>query len=503
METLLLIPFMLPLLTVVFCLFVRNHPAWQRTASAVAVFGLFGVSLCLLGLTGGGEILVLRPGDWMVPTGIVLVADVFAAIMLAVSNGVAALVLVFAFADVPIVQQRRFYFPLYLLLLMGVNGSFLAGDIFNLYVWFEIMLLSSFVLLALGRQPRQLEGAIKYVTLNLFASMIFLSAVGLLYGAMGTLNMADLAVKIRAEPEAVLLNPTSALFLIAFSIKAGLFPLYFWLPASYHTPACATSALFAGLLTKVGVYALFRVFTLFLDQDPDFTANILLFLAATTMVSGVMGAAVQFDFRRLLSFHIISQIGYMIMGLALMSPLAIAAGIFYMVHNMAAKTNLFLVAGVAERLYGTGALKKIGGLYRYAPWLAFLFFISAFALAGIPPLSGFWAKFAVVKAGLEAEVYWIVGAALLVGAMTLFSMTKIWAEAFLKNHPDAENPAFRPPRLPRREAWLMLSPIVAMAAFTLLLGFYTEPFFRLAELASEQLLNPEYYINAVMEGSRP
>jgi multicomponent Na+:H+ antiporter subunit D len=295
---------------------------------------------------------------------------------------------------------------------------------------------------------------------------------------------------------------TAMLFLVAFGLKAAIFPLFFWLPASYHTPPVAVSAVFAGLLTKVGVYALLRVFTLIFTVDVMFTHGLLLGLAGLTMLTGVLGAVVQFDFRRLLSFHIVSQIGYMVLGLALFTPLAIAGTVFYLFHHIVVKANLFLISGVAHRYCGTFDLKKLGGLYAATPWFALLIFIPAMSLGGIPPLSGFFAKFAIVKAALADDTLfggWAVVlavVALAVGLLTLFSMTKIWAEAFWKK-PDA---GYAPDLLAVSgvEKFLLLGPIVALAVLTLAIGFFPEFFFDFASRAAEQLMNPQLYIQAVL-----
>jgi multicomponent Na+:H+ antiporter subunit D len=288
--------------------------------------------------------------------------------------------------------------------------------------------------------------------------------------------------------------------MVAFGIKAAIFPLFFWLPASYHTPPIAVSAIFAGLLTKVGVYALIRVFTLIFIQDIDFTHTVLLVIAGFTMLTGVLGAASQNEMRKILSFHIISQIGYMIMGLALFSPLAIAGAIFYIIHHIIVKTNLFLVSGVVDKMKGSFDLKKIGGLYKYYPLLGLLFLIPALSLAGIPPLSGFWAKFVIIKAGLEIEQALIVIVALLVGILTLFSMTKIWNEVFWKDDPKGnENKiidSFSAITLSKKV--LMLSPIILLALITIVIGFNAEPFFNFANNAASQLLNPSEYISKVL-----
>jgi multicomponent Na+:H+ antiporter subunit D len=274
--------------------------------------------------------------------------------------------------------------------------------------------------------------------------------------------------------------------------------LFFWLPASYHTPAISVSAIFAGLLTKVGVYALMRMFTLVFTTDIAYTHTILLWVAGFTMVTGVLGAAAMNDFRRILSFHIVSQIGYMILGLALFTPLALVGAVFYLVHHIIVKANLFLVAGVARRIAGSTELNQIGGLYKTAPLLALLFLIPAFSLAGFPPLSGFWAKFILIRAALEDGGYFIAGIALAVGLLTIYSMTKIWGNAFWKPHPAGLQPKLS--SLPAKDRAALLTPIAALAILTCVIGLYPEPFVIFAERAADQLLNPQPYIDAVLGG---
>jgi multicomponent Na+:H+ antiporter subunit D len=385
---------------------------------------------------------------------------------------------------------------------MGVCGAFLTGDVFNLYVWFEVMLIASFVLLALGGEQAQIEGAIKYVTLNLLSSAVFLAAVGILYGVAGTLNMADLARKLAHVDQPGVVTTVSMLFLIAFGVKAAVFPLFFWLPASYHTPPAAVSAIFAGLLTKVGVYALIRVFTLIFVQDIGYTHRLILLTAGLTMVTGVLGAIAQREFRRVLSFQVVSHIGYMIMGLGLFTSMALAGSVFYIMHHIIVITSLFLVSGLAYRLRGTYDLNTLGGLYAARPMVALLFLIPAFSLAGLPPLSGFVAKLILVRAGLESQQYLIVATALGVGLLTLFSMIMIWNEAFWKRAPHASSPAQEGPRVSvtdtPQEMRALLVPISALAFLTVALGLGAEGLFTLAMRAADQLLEPTAYIQAVL-----
>ncbi|MCB0192934.1 MAG: Na+/H+ antiporter subunit D [Anaerolineae bacterium] len=496
MNVLLVSPLIIPFITgIILILMWKNRPA-QRAISIVGSAALFIVSIILLLTVWEEGIQAVQIGGWPAPYGITLVADLLSAIMIVLAGLMAISVAFYSLASMDSEREAFGYHPLFHILMMGICGSFLTGDLFNLYVWFEVMLISSFVLVALGGERAQLEGGIKYVTLNLISSAIFLAAVGLIYGLVGTLNMADLSVQLRESDQPGIVLTLAMLFLIAFGLKAAVFPLYFWLPASYHTPPVAVSAIFSGLLTKVGVYTLIRVFTLLFIIDPAYTHTILLVIAGFTMLSGVLGAAAQNEFRRILSFHIVSQIGYMVMGLALYTPLAIAGAVFYITHHIVVKTNLFLVSGVVHRLRGTYQLKKLGGIYQLYPLLGVLFLIPAFSLAGIPPLSGFWAKFVLIRAGLETNQYIIVVVALIVSLLTIFSMTKIWAEVFWKAEPEPD------PAYPREDLSLgalagYVLPIAALAAVTIVIGLFSEPFVRLAIDAAEQLLDPNQYIHAV------
>jgi multicomponent Na+:H+ antiporter subunit D len=534
MNALVFAPILIPLATGVACMLASGHLRVQRVLSVGGAGGLLASALALLAAHTNGEISPVYLGGWEAPYGITLVCDGFSAIMVLL-NGICGLAcVVYGLGSTDVVRERHGYHATTHTLLAAVSGAFLAGDLFNLFVWFEVMLISSFVLITLGGTRGQLEGGIKYVTLNLIASTVFLSAVGLLYGVAGTLNMADLAFKLRVYDNPGVVSAIAVLFVVCFGIKAGTFPFFFWLPASYHTPPFAVSALFSGLLTKVGVYAMVRVFTLVFGAGDSFLYEVLIWTAGLTMVTGVLGAAAQFEVRRILSFHIISQIGYMIMGLAVAgvamnraiaaeaagnpgdaelmraaAAISLVGAVFYILHHIIVKTNLFLIAGIIHKLKGTNELKKIGGLYRSHPMLGVLFLIPALSLSGIPILSGFWSKLTLVRGGLEAETYGIVATSLFVSVLTLYSMTKIWAEAFWKNDPRSEEEQAAAIETEaegeygfkrRTRLAFMIGPSVAMAALTLAIGFGAGPAFRLSERAALQLLEPEQYIEAVLPG---
>jgi multicomponent Na+:H+ antiporter subunit D len=493
-----LLPILIPLISGALSLAFWRSTFYQRIIAIIGTFSLLlsGISLLYIVRTDG--FVVTQMGGWAAPFGITLVADLLGAIMALLAGIIGFAIAIYSLAATPTTHEKFGYYPLMHLLLAGVTGSFLTGDIFNLYVWFEVMLLASFALLTLGGERAQMEGAITYVTINLFSSAIFLSAIGLLYGMVGTLNMADLGHKLSQIPNTGLMTVLAVMFMISFGIKAAAFPLFFWLPASYHTPLVGVSALFAGLLTKVGVYAMYRVYSLIFIGDIAYTHTILLWVAILTMVTGVLGAAAQFEFRRILSFHIISQIGYMILGLALFTPLALIGGIFYIMHHIIVKTTLFLMSGITHRLLGSHDLKKLGGVYRYRPLLGLLFLVPAMSLAGIPPLSGFFGKFILIRSSLEVGAWFVAGISLLVGLLTLYSMIKIWAEVFWKAVPEGVDTDRLTGKTADTHLWLLVVPVAGLATCTVLIGLNAEWVYQLAAATAHQLLHPELYIQAVL-----
>ncbi|MEM1330601.1 MAG: proton-conducting transporter membrane subunit [Planctomycetota bacterium] len=527
MTSLLLSPILIPLLASVLCFTFWKHVRLQRILSVCSVTALVGVSVALIWRIASDGPYATQAGGWAAPYGITFVADTFSAIMVLLNAVTSFACILYSTGSIDPRRERNGFHGLMQALIASCSGAFLAGDLFNMYVWFEIMLMSSFVLLTLGGQRGQIEGAIKYVALNLLSSSLFLSALGILYGLVGTLNIADMSVKLAHVDNPPLMTATAMLFLVAFGIKAGIFPFFFWLPASYHTPPHVVSALFAGMLTKVGVYSIIRVFTLVFSQEIHISATLIVAIAGLTMVTGVLGAAAQFEIRRILSFHIISQIGYMLMGLGVAGVAMVRAGalqaelgpdapeveamrtaaaisltgaVFYILHHIIVKANLFLVGGIVDRLRHTSQLKKIGGLYKERPYLALLFMIPAMSLAGIPILSGFWAKLVLIVGAVKAEAYVITVVALIVSVLTLFSMTKIWAEAFWKAQPE---PAPEPEDIgeddkPRGGLFPMYAAVAFLATLTLAIGLGARPAYELAEKASNELIARTPYIEAVL-----
>jgi multicomponent Na+:H+ antiporter subunit D len=486
------LPLILPFFAVGLLLCMRKAGEAARHAVNITVcLTVLLVALLICERVFSHGVQVVRAGSWPAPFGITLAADMLSAIMVLVTAVIGLSCAVYA-AGSGTRKFRGYFAPLYQALLLGVYGSLLTGDLFNLYVWFEVMLMSSFVLVALPGGRSQLEAAVKYLTLNFIASAFFLVGLGVLYGIVGTLNMADLSVKLADKGSSDIVLSSAVLFLVAFGIKAGVFPFYFWLPSSYHVTPTPVAAMFAGLLTKVGVYACIRVFTLIYQGHQEFLSGLLLVIGVLTMVTGVFGAASQFFIPRILSFHIISQIGYMIVGLGFFTRGAIAATVFYVVHHILVKANLFLIGGIIGRKTGTQALVKSGGIYKKSPWLAVLFLIPAMSLGGIPPLSGFFAKFVLVREGIALGEWIVIAAALAVGLLTLYSMIKIWNEAFWKSPPAGRE-------LPDRPVPLMMTlPSVALAACTVCFGLFPGFFIGVAERTADQIVDPRGYIEAVL-----
>jgi multicomponent Na+:H+ antiporter subunit D len=508
-NPLLLLPVLIPLTAAALGLAMWRSGNAQRAIAVAGSVALLVAGVALLVAVHAEGILTLQVGDWPAPFGITMVADLFSAILVVLAGVLAVAITVYSTATIDRRRESFGYYPLTMMLLAGVCGTFLTGDLFNLYVWFEVLLIASFVLLALGGERAQLEGALKYVALNLIASATLLVTIGVLYGLTGTVNLAHLSERLAVVQPEGLVAAVAAMLLIAFGIKAALVPLFFWLPASYHTPPVAVSALFSGLLTKVGIYALVRVFTLlFADQMADFQP-LLLIIAALTMIVGVFGAVAQYDMRRLLSFHIVSQIGYLVMGLALFTVSAMAGLIYFLVHVALAKSTLFLVSGAVERLTGSYQLSKTGGLWVLKPGLAVLFGIAAMSLAGIPPFSGFLAKLSLVEAGLAIDHILIVLIALGVSLLTLYSMLKIWNAAFWKPLPEPApadlstgQVAITPERVrDTRLAITLIAPIVLLVACSVGLAVAAAPAFDLADAAAVQLLQPAGYVEAVLGGT--
>lgn len=427
---------LLPLFASIINLFFWGKPKAQRSLGGVAVLVHLILSVLLLSSIVNNGMLVLNVGGWLHGYGIMLAVDYLSSGMIVLTSFVSTLSWFYSSRWFKTKKVGYLFNVVFFTLQLGIIGALMSADLFNLYVWFEVMLVSSFVLLTLGGERFQLEGSIKYVAINVFSSTIFLAGIGMIYGLTGTVNMAAAGLALDGFANQTLPMVASVFFLVSFGIKAAVFPLFFWLPASYHTPPIGISSFLIALMTKVGIYTLIRFFTIVFPLEGTILRPVFMILSGLTMVVGVFGAAAQNDFRKILSFHIVSQIGYMLMGLAIGTPLAIAGALFFILHNLLVKTNLFFISGLVGQISGTYSLKKLGGIFSQFPLIALVFAISAFSLTGVPPLTGFWGKFMLAKAGFISGDWIIVVVSLIVSMITLFSMTKIWNQVFWKPLPN-------------------------------------------------------------------
>ena len=505
-PTILALPVALPMvaaaLAILFQLFKNPRwVIWQRYLALAAYLACFGIALVLLFVTLQGQRVVFQMGLWPAPFGITLYCDALSAIMLTMTSLLALLILPFAAATLDNQRARLGFYPMALLLLMGVNGAFVTGDLFNLYVFYEVTLMASFVLVTLGGTPSQINGGIRYVVLNLMGSMMLLLAAGLTYGTLGTLNMAQISVRMAAAPFSVQALIGGLLF-VAFASKAACFPFFFWLPSAYHTPHPAVTALFSGTLTKMGMYSFFRIFPLFFPTLLIAWQPVIMVVAGFTMVVGVLGAFAQPTIRRLLSFHIISQIGYMLMGLGVaLSPspygvgFGLAMAILFLIHNQLVKTALLLGGGAVELQWGTGRLGELGGIVKKEPLLATLFFIAAFSLAGFPFTSGFIGKLGLLEVTFAVRQATIAAVSLAVSLLTTMSMIRLWQYVFWgKPHMVRTVPArFTRPGV----RTMIVAPIAVLVAASLAIGIFAQPVIDVVTIAAQQAIDRAAYVDAV------
>ena len=466
---------------------VRDGLVLAGLAIAAAASGLLLVNVAENGTY------VMRVGGWNPELGIVLVVDLFAALILPIALSIIFIVEIFA------IGQRRTAWganpelsgPLLGILSAGVSLAILTGDLFTLFVAFELILVSSYVLLTHQGGRDQVRSGMTYVVMNLFSSTLFLFGLAFVYAATGTVNMALLAERIPELSDGVRTG-IGAWFFVVFGTKAAIFPLFSWLPDSYPTAPTTITAVFAGLLTKIGIYAMIRFHTL---TEMDVLGPVMLGIAGVTMIVGALGALAQSDMKRILSFHIISQIGYMLMGLGLFSAAGTAGAILFLIHHMPVKTVLFLVGGLVENENGTSQLDRFAGLAARRPIIAALFAVPALSLAGLPPFSGFVAKFAVISAGIAQASVLIVIAALVGGALTLLSMTKIWMGLFWGT-PTA---TFSPVQTAPANRRAMVGATGLAVAGTLTISLFAGTLFDLSERAANELRNAEVYIEEVVQ----
>jgi multicomponent Na+:H+ antiporter subunit D len=473
MNNLVLMPILIPLTIGMILILFRKNIELQKVISSIAIIAIGFVSILLMKQIKTEGIQTLQLGGWQAPYGVSMVADMFAALLLLTTSLVAFCCLVYAFRSIGKEREAYYFYPLFLFLITGVNGSFLTGDLFNLYVCFEVMLIASYVLITLGGTKIQLRESIKYILVNVVSSFLFLVGIAYLYSITGTLNLAHLSVRVAEAGQDGLLTTVAFLFLIVFGLKAALF-LFYWLPGSYSAPPTAISALFAALLTKVGIYAMFRMFTLIFYHEQQITH---LFI----------------DIRKILTYNVIVGVGLILAGLASFTPHAFVGSIYYLIHDIIIKALLFLLGGTIIHLTGTSKLKDISGLIGTHPYLGWIFFIAALSLSGIPPLSGFLGKVFITRGTFEADYFWLGAIGILTSLMVLYSVMKIfmngfWGETILSEEMEEGTTKG------------LMFPLVLLTLATIALGIGAEGMNEYIQIAAESLLDPNLYIHAVFGG---
>ncbi|WP_042168766.1 Na+/H+ antiporter subunit D [Paenibacillus gorillae] len=491
MNNLLIAPVIIPLLTGMVLIIFQKNIMLQRILSLVALLSTGVIAVLLMNRIKEGGIQSIQLGGWEAPYGISFVGDMFSALLLLATSIVAVGCLIYAFSSIGRKQEKLYFYPLFLFLITGVNGSFLTGDLFNLYVFFELFLVASYVLIALGGTQRQLRESLKYIFTNIIASAFFLIGIAYLYSMTGTLNLAHLSLRIAEIGQDGLITTVALLFLIVFAMKAGLL-LFFWLPGSYSVPPTAIAAIFAALLTKVGVYAIFRMFTLIFYHEPQITHLFIGILAAITMILGGLGAIGYWDLRKILTYNVVISVGFIMAGLVSLTTTGIAGSIYYLIHDMLIKGLVFLIGGTIVHLTGTSDLKKISGLIRLHPLLGWMFFIAALSMVGIPPLSGFLGKVFTTQGVFEAGYYWLGGIGLLTSLLILYAMIKLfmnafWGETILSAEEE------------KGTTKGLLFPIALLTVASVAMGIGAEAITGYVTQAAEELLNPNLYIKAVFE----
>jgi len=502
----------LPMATAIVTTFARRRFKLQRAIGVASLATTLAFSIYWLAAVSTGAVMPAQMGDWPAPFGISVVFDGISGALLVTTQLVGLAGLLYASGSLSPLTERRWFHPLLHLLIMGVNYSFLTGDLFNLFVAFEVMLMSSYALLCAGGSRRQMTQAYKYVMLNLIGSGFFVLGAGLMYGMMGTLNYADLARAVAASANGGAELPAAfpavaTMLLFVFALKAAAFPLWFWLPDTYHTTPISVAALFGGMLTKVGVYAMLRlmpmVFAAPAVRDESPLVLILTVAAGATMLVGIICALAMRSIRRVIAMTLVSHIGFPLMGIAMMTPLALAGALFYSVQSMLTVAALFLCCGVVERLAGTDELDKLGGLHRRAPWLSALFLLAAMSTVGLPPLSGFYGKLAILRDAFApgASPVWTVMAIVMLttSALTLVVMAKLYARVFWVS-PEGEPATQSRLAFAGRTSGLGFAYASAglVVVASLAIGLMPEPLMSTTIAATAELNEPRPYVAAVL-----
>lgn len=492
MINLLVLPIIIPFFFAIVLLFFKDKIKVQRILTVLGLAISVAVALRLMWKVKTVGVQTVTLGSWPAPFGISLVSDMLSILLVTTSIIITFCVVIYSFTAIGEAREKFYYYPAVLFMLTGINGAFTTGDIFNMFVFFEVLLIASYVLIVLGGEKRQLRESIKYLLVNVISSALFVVTIGLLYSVVGTLNMADISEKIAETGQTGFLTVIAVMFLLVFGVKGALFPLYFWLPGSYSAPPMPVLALFGALLTKVGLYAIIRTYTLFFVHDITFTHELLLVLSVLTVILGCIGALAYFDLKQIIIYNIIIAVGVILFGVAQMNEAGMSGAIFYLIHDMIIKAGLFLLIGIIIKVTGTSNLRQMGGLIKTHASLGWMYLIAVFGLVGIPPLSGFIGKLLIVQGGFEAGNIGTTIIVLISSIVVLLSAMRIFIYAFWGEQvvlPVQKQSAYRKEMIPA----------TLLVVVSILYGVGAEWLVPYMENASELLLNPSIYIDAVLK----
>lgn len=491
MNNLIVLPLIIPIITGIILVFLRSSIMLQRVISIITMITVSVISFLLLDIVQTEGIIRLDFSGWLPPFGILFVADSFALLLVLTASVVTTICLLYAFSTIGKDNERMFFYPFVMFLIAGVNGSFLTGDIFNLFVCFEVMLLASYVLVAMGGKKVQLRESLKYVIINVVASWLFLVALAFLYGTVKTLNMAHIAERVAEAGQEPLLTTVAILFLLVFGLKAGLL-LFFWLPGSYSVPPAAVQALFSALLTKVGIYALIRTFTLMFPLNQEITHTLIGIMAGITIIAGCLGALSGRDVYTIGTYNVIIGVGFILIGLAAGTETAMTGAVYYLMHDMVAKALLFLIIGMMVYLTDESIIKNMSGLIRNYPLFGWIYFIVLLALTGIPPLSGFVGKILIGQGALEAESYILLAIGFASSIIVLYSLLRIFLASFFGETTISFEDRKRIPKG-------AYSSFILLAISIVFIGVGAESLAVYVKDAVNTLINPSVYIDAVLK----
>ena len=492
-------PILLPaLMAPILLMSARHDIVLARVFSVASCAALLALAISLLQTAVGGDVLTYELGNWPAPFGIVLVLDRLSALMLVLTAGLALAVLLYALDGAD--RQGRHFHALYQFQLMGINGAFLTGDFFNLFVFFEVLLVASYGLMVHGGGPARVKAGVQYVIVNLVGSTLFLMAVAMIYSVTGTLNMADLALRVPevAAHDQALLHTGALLLLLVFAVKAALVPVHFWLPGTYANAPAPVAALFA-IMTKVGAYCIVRLYILAFGAEAGQSAWLaapwLLPVALVTLVLGMVGVLAARRLGQLASFAVIGSMGTLLTAVALFTPQSLAAALYYLLHSTLAGAVLFLIADlVARRRPGQADGLSVAPRFRQASLLGGAFFLAAIAATGMPPLSGFIGKLLILEAARpHAAAIWIWALILSTSLIAIVGFGRAGSTLFWKSAGESGHFPLEGARdsLAHVAVGLLLTGSVVLTVFA-------GPVSRYLDATASQVFRTDHYIAAVL-----